>query len=435
TSAINTSFPMQPGDREPIARGKSESLILVQVPKQFSKNHAEFINLLTHVTIDQSYPELHARRYAMTLVNNTDLSSDMSWCLQAMGKRSLPFLLDIYDSPDSTPRLAALRAGAALNDPRAAKALEDIAVNGPENLRTDAIELLSRINGRPTIDRTLRSLLESEEFSIRVEAYEGLVKRAINSRKRQIINQIASSDAYSTPNLSMSQIDVLAKSWLPSDPIRGVSRQMVAKKFFLDIVPYGEPLIYVTQQDVPRIVLFGRNLEIQRPLLASAWSDRLMITADSSTDDVRLYYRNNKTRQTIINQDTPTSLPELVSYFANDHSTNEFKSGLGMSYSQVVGALYELHSDKGIAAGFATEQDRLLADLLNSVRGEEIEIRPETPDGMTTLVPINNPNAPVIDRKDSLRTTRRTLLVPVNPPSDDEEDDEENTNEPVSHAE
>ncbi len=437
TSAINANFPMQPGDREPTARGKSESLILVQVPKRFSNKHSEFINLLSHVTIDQSYPELHARRYAITLVNNADLSSDMSWCLQAMGERALPFLLDTYDHPDAIPRLAGLRAGAGLNDPRAAKALEDIALNGPDNLRTDAIELLSRINGRPTIDRTLRSLLESDMLSIRVEAYEGLVKRAINNRKHQIINQLAGSDDYNSPKLSLSQIEVLAESWLPSDPIRGVSRRMVAEKFFLDIVPYGEPLIYVTQQDIPRIVLFGRDLQIQRPLLASAWSDRLLITADTATDNIRLLYRNTKTRRTIINENTPASLPELVDYFANEPSSNDFKSGLGMSYSQVVGALYELYHDEGIAAGFTTEQDRLLANLMNSARGEEIEIRPETSEGTTTLIPVNDPQSPVIDRKDDLRSTRRTLLVPVNPPDAEEDEDTEGKKveePPVSRA-
>ncbi len=428
TSAINTAFPARSGDRHPTARGKDETLIFVRVPPQYGKRHDEFLNLLSHVTIDQSYPELFARRYAMTLKNDASLSSDMSWCLQALGSRALPFLRDLYDTPDATPRLAALRAGAGLNDPRAAEHLQNIAINGPENLRTDAIALMSRIQGTPRIDRTLQQLLKSDQLAIRVEAYEGLVARAINSRKRQIINHLASqsNDFRKPQNLSMTQVDVLSNTWMPSDPIHGISRQVVAGKFYLDIVPFGEPLIYVTQQDIPRIVLFGKDLEIQRPLLASAWSDRLMLTADSPTDNVRLYFRNEQTKRTIINQATPTAIPELVKYFANEPKSGGFQPGLGMSYSQVVGALYELHKDKGIAATFTTEENRLLADLLITAQGEEIEMRPETPEGATTMIPINNPRASVIDRKDDLRNYRRTLLVPVYSPENDEDEPAEN---------
>lgn len=423
TSAINSAFPMRPGDREPTARGKDESLVLVRVPTKYRDRHNDFINLLSHITIDQSYPEIFARRYAMTLKSDPYLASDMSWCLQALGERSIPFLQDLYETPDAAPRLAALRAGAGLNDPQAADHLQDIALNGPENLRTDAIALMSQINGRPAIDRTLRKLLESDKLSIRIEAYEGLIDRAINARKNQILNHLASSDQRTglAPDLTMSQVDVLANSWVPTDPIRGIGRQAIAGKFFLDTVPFGEPLIYITQQDIPRIVLFGKDMEIKRPLLASAWSDRLMLTADSSTDDVRLYYRDDETRQTFVNNKTPTQIPELVKFLASDPTAIGKGRGLGFSYSQVVGALYELYDDEGIAASFTTEQDRLLAELLVSATGEEVEIRPENPGQTTQLVPVNDPQRPVLDRSDDLRSTRRTLLIPVNPPSAEDE--------------
>ena len=427
TSAINSAFPMRPGDREPTARGKDESLVLVRVPAKFRDRHNDFINLLSHITIDQSYPELFARRYAMTLKSDPYLASDMSWCLQALGERSVPFLQDLYDTPEAAPRLSALRAGAGLDDPQAAEYLQDIAVNGPENLRTDAIALMSQINGRPAIDRTLRKLLESEKLSIRIEAYEGLIDRAINARKRQILNHLAAGDRRpgESPDLTLDQVDVLANTWVPTDPIRGIGRQLVAGKFFLDIVPFGEPLIYITQQDIPRIVLFGKDMEIKRPLLASAWSDRLMLTADSATDDVRLYYRDDATRRTTVNNKTPTAIPELVKFLANEPNAGGRNTGLGFSYSQVVGALYELYDDDGISAYFTTEQDRLLADLLASATGEEIEIRPDNPNGDTQMVPINDPQRPVLDRSDDLRSTRRTLLVPVNPPSDEDDDEAE----------
>jgi hypothetical protein len=146
-----------------------------------------------------------------------------------------------------------------------------------------------------------------------------------------------------------------------------------------------------------------------------------MLTADSPTDDVRLYYRDDETRQTFVNNKTPTEIPELVKFLASDQAAIGKQRGLGFSYSQVVGALYELYDDEGIAASFTTEQDRLLAELLVSATGEEVEIRPENPGQTTQLVPVNDPQRPVLDRSDDLRSTRRTLLIPVNPPTVDDE--------------
>jgi len=218
---------------------------------------------------------------------------------------------------------------------------------------------------------------------------------------------------------SATQIDILSRVWVPMDPLRGVGRTLVEGKFFLDIVPYGEPLIYVTQQKEPRIVLFGENLSLTKPLMASAWSDRLMLVADDVNSPVRMYYRDDTTRTTLTINEMPEQLPELIKLFAHTPTPEDPRPGLGMSYSQVVGALYQIYDDRGVLAAFATEEDRLLADLLASVSSEEITMRPESDNADTVLVPVDDPSAPVVGENEAVRRVRRTLLVPVNPVVDE----------------
>lgn len=416
-SAINSSFPSMVSDRNQTARGHDETVILLHIPRRFQDRRDEFLELISHLTIDQSFPEVYAQRYAAALKSNSYLASDMSWCLEALGERALPQLRPLYDHPEAAPRLAALRAGAGLRDPKCINALSEIAINGPEALRTDAIRLLSRVEQSMVPDKVLRGLLDSDRLNVRIEAYEGLMDRAINARKGQLAQRLGSEGrAWASSGLIDQQLDVFARVQLPPDPVRGVSRQLVAGKFFLDTVPFGKPLIYITQHNEPRIVLFGEDQYIKSPLLASAWSDRLMLASDAPGDPVRLYYRDDAARRTLTHPDIPRDLPSLVKLFATEPTVGSQNRGLGLSYSQVVGAMYEIYTDLGIRAEFTTEEDQLLVDLLASIEPTDIEVRPEGPEDTVMMLPINDPREQVVDRQPGL-TPRRTLLVPVNPPS------------------
>ena len=410
-SAINTAFPMPPGEREPTARGKDESLILVSIPSKYLDKRDHFIDLLSHVTIDQSYPEIYARRYSQNLVSQPYLAGDMSLCLEALGDRALPFISDMYDHPEASPRLAALRAGAAMGDPRVVQHLRDIALDVNSKYRTDAIALMSEIEDSILVDTALRGLLDSPQLTVRVEAYEQLMDRALRTRKQRLAKMLASNSEGLL--VSSSQLEALTRAYVPPDPVRGVSRVLVENSFFLDIIPYGEPLIYITQQNEPRIALFGENLMLNKPLLASAWSDRLMLIAEDYDSPVRLYYRDDQSRTTSTMDDVPTALPELIEMLAHAPTPEDPRPGLGFTYAQVVGVLYQIAQDKGVNAAFTTEQDRLLADLLGAVRSDEVAIRPETEQSDEVLVPVDDPTSPVVGENEAVRRERRTLLVPV----------------------
>jgi hypothetical protein len=337
-SAINANWPHGDG-REKTARGVNEETILIRVPTRFADRAAEFIQILTHLRVDQGFERTWAQRYARTLRNEPYLAEPMSWAMQALGEVALPPLRDLYDFPEPAPRLAALRAGAALGDALVTPHLKEIAEAGDPSLRLQAIELLGGLGPNPRINQALRDLLSDDQADVRIAAYEALAERG--------------------------------------DPL--LRRRYVDDKFVLDVAPSKHPMIYVSQQRQPRIVVFGSNLSVAQPVLASGWDDRLMLAAENPTGPVRLYYRDPSTGEAATIDGLSPDAATLIQTLAHEPTPENPRPGFDLSYSEVVGALHELWSANAFAqADFIAEQDVLAAELIRSLRPLAIEDRPET---------------------------------------------------------
>ncbi len=419
-SAINSAFPRSSGDREPTARGRSEQMVRVKLPYRFEGREYEFVELIRHMTLDQAYPEVYARRYAQTMVNQPEAyATNMSWCLQALGERALPFLRDLYAHEDPLPRLAALRAGAHLGDARTAEHLLDLAQGGPATVRPEATRLLGRVDGGPRIEQQLTELLAEDNLVVRVAAYEALAERAVAAQRRRILAEASRGSPSAQRRLSLAALDSLARLRLPDGTMQFVSRRLVDGKFLLDRAAAGEPLIYVTQQGEPRIVLFGESDAIEGPMLVSAWSDRLLLQRGGTSGPIRVRYHDDRTGRTV-RHDVEPSLARLIEFMSHMPTPEDARPGLGLSYSQVVGALYEIQRQAQVAGAFTTERDRLLAELLQSSEKEEITVRPETPDDEQQLVllegELDDPTARLVQPGETT-PRRRSLLVPLTAPT------------------
>lgn len=409
-SVINSRFPEGPGDREPPAHGRSDGIIDLKIPARYVQNPSEFINLVQALPVTMVSAEERARQYCEALKSEPGLADQLALCLAAIGSRALPFVRDLYDYPEWAPRLAALKAGAMIGDTRAAGPLRDIAEAGPPSQRAWAIRQLGDLDAGPTVDMTLRGLLDERELSVRVAAYESLVKRATRQRLGRLVADEASRAAATGAHRSMSQLEALAAANLPAGMIQGVHRRMIGDKFFLDVVPVGEPLIYITQQGRPRIVLFGEDLKVQRPTVVSAWSGRFMLASESSQDPIRVYYDDGRTGRPV-RLDVPESLPELVEVFARTPTPEDSRPGLDMTYAEIVGVLHELYESRATLSAFATESDKLRAQVLAAASSGERLSRPETPDDKEELIVLDRPG--IVGGERPARSDRPPTIVPV----------------------
>lgn len=334
-AAINERFP-QGSNLYPPARGMNDESIEINITRAWASRSTDFFKIVEHLRVDRAFPEDWARRFSEALKEMPDLADDLKWCLVALGDVSIPFARSLYNYGERVPRLAAIEVGARLGDPLSRPPLEEIILDGPTSIRTDSVRLLASLPTDPRVDAFLLDLLDSSDLDIRIAAYEGL-------------------DARMNPR---------------------IERKIVDGKFRLDIVPSSQPMVYVTLQGLPKIVLFG-DLMVQRPTFVAAWDGRLLVSSQGPTDQVRTFYRDYKTTQTSV-QELDAPVADLIEYFAHNPTPEQPQPGLNFSYSETVGALYEIIEKGGLGQTvFVPETDRLALELLRSEQQGDLIIRPE----------------------------------------------------------
>jgi hypothetical protein len=423
-SAINSRFPEGPGDPGPVARGRSGpdvgstggGTIALRVPVRYRTQAADFLQLVRHLRIDPTGQEQFARRCIENVKAEPYLAESVAWALEAIGQKALPFCRELYEYPELAPRIAALRAGARLDDPQTAPHLRELARTGHGAVRVSAIELLSEVNAGPTVDMALRELLNDSDLVVRIAAYEGLAKRAERTQYARLTQMQQSNRDRGVARLSPTHLEMLAGREFSGNTIQGIERRVVEGKFLLDVVPFGEPLVYVTQQGRPRIVLFGDQVSLARPAVVTTWSDRLMIVTDENDDTVRIYYRDAMGNRPVTTQAKGLEpLDRLIMMMARRPATGDPRPGLGLSYSEVVGAIYAVCQGGGTRAAFTTETDRLKAQLLTAAATLNVPERPETESDRDVIV---LRQADVIEEKTVPRgeEAQRPQLVPIAPP-------------------
>lgn len=343
-SAVNSKFPKR-DNPEYIARGIDEETIEINVPKSYRDRSGEFIQLLRHTRIDQTFPDEWAKRYIDALKETPSLSNELSWCLTALGDVALPFVREMYTYSEIAPRTAALQAGARLGDVLTRPYLEEIAQSGASATRANAVRLLGRLKPDQKVNAFLVRQLDSDDLDVRIAAYEALDERG-------------------DPSIRVSGMD---------------------KKFRLDQVPSSKPMIYVTQSKEPRIVVFGDDQEIQRPVVVSAWENRLLLKAMETSRDVEVLYRDYRSNKLVKGSSRP-DIRSFVSYLAHRPTPEEPAPGLDMTYSEVVGALYHIRAGGGLPGDFVTEDDREALESLRSADASDLAERPElSPEGALDL--------------------------------------------------
>ena len=342
-NTINTLFPREPRQKEETAHGRSAETIDLSVPPSFRKRTGEFAELIRHTPLNVENPEQTAMAIRRSLLANPGAAGAASWRWQALGKRALPMIQDLYEYPEEQPRFAALNAGSKLDDQLAVQPLMDLARKSESlTIRTEAIKLLGRMGTNAEIELGLRELLDDPDVEIRLSAFEALDKR----RDPHIIGM------------------------------------EMGRKFVLNVVPSKYRMIYVSQSGQPRVVVFGEALGVKVPMTLYSWEGRLIIKADEGDRFLEVFYRERPELPATVDRVKP-DMSSLIGYFARRPTPDRPETGLNFSYSETISALHELWRLKYIDCDFRAEQDRILAEVLRDDQREK-DLRPEfRPDGDT----------------------------------------------------
>jgi hypothetical protein len=306
-----------------------------------------------------------------SLLANPGAAGAASWRWQALGKKALPMIEDLYTYPEEQPRLAALDAGAKLNDMLAVPHLLEMANKSKAmTYRVEAIKLLGRMGVNPEIDMGVRELLNDPQQEVRLAAFEALEKRR--------------------------------------DPM--IVAVDLGDQFVVNVVASKYPMVYVTQSGQPRIVIFDNNLEVERPMTVVAWDNRLIMKADQGDEFVQVRYREAQDTRAVLDRVRPRML-EFVSFLGRRPSKENPESGLGFSYSETIAAVHELWRSKYIKADFVAEQDRLLTALTRVDQSDDTA-RPEFAEDITETATMSGVPPTTLSEMSGSRSDLDTISRP-----------------------
>ncbi len=339
--AINRRFPREPGQRNPTAHGSSDALVEITVPGSHREDPEAFMRLLRHTTLRQANAEAVAMSTRRLLLADATLAPSAYWRWCALGNRAIPFVRELYEYPEDIPRLAALRAGARLEDPLVGKPLREMTETGSLAAQLEATALLADLPEDPRNNMALRMHLDAADTELRLRSYESLATKR--------------------------------------DP--SIRRVDIPKKFQLDLVSSNQPTIYVTQSGQPRLAVLGRDLEITSPVTVSVWDNRLIVRDSQKPEKVELYYRPPQ-QPTGRVYEVDRNLGKFLEFLAHRPTPEDPRPGLNFSYAETVGAVHQIWRREFIAADFKVEQDRIMAEIRRAGTIDDYEVRPNFPEEM-----------------------------------------------------
>ena len=313
---INERFPSPPEATQRTAEAQNDLLIRLNVPPRFSRRPETFIDLVRHLYTQRTpnFAANQAEQLVETLKADPDKAKRIALAWQALGKTVIPILRQHYEAPTLPLRLAALEAGARLEDERASRYLRKVADHQDPDIRQRVAEALVHLPRSLEGSRTLKRLLNDSNRSVRIAAYESL--SAIND-----------------PILDRT-------------PVLNESGEV---KYVIDRVPAEKPLVYITPEHTPRIAIFKPDLSFDDVLLGRIWDNHLMVRREPAKEKVKVFYQRPGDPQGETFRLSP-DVARLVYHMGHEPTVDRPGDGLALSYSRVVDAVYQLCKQRSIPA-------------------------------------------------------------------------------------
>lgn len=344
---INERYPAAPDDKRPTAVAQSDSRIRLHIPQRWQNKPGELLRLIEHLYLDRSsgFVPYQARSLANVLRERPEEVERITLAWRSLGPNAVPDLRDLYREENLSLRLAALRAGAFLNDERAGMVLGEMTNHRDPSVRVRVTQALLHLPRSLRVARTLAELLDDEHTDVRLAAYEAMA--AIND---PMIDRVP------------------------------VGNQQL--KFILDRVPSETPLIYVNAERRPRLAVFDPGIVFDQTMLTRLWDNRLMLRVEDPGDPLKVFYQKPGRVEGETYHLRP-DLATLIFFLAHEPTDRLPQPGLGMSYSEVVNIVHELCGRGVIDAPFEAQRNALATRVGQASRDYQAgrpEVTPLDPD-------------------------------------------------------
>jgi len=288
------------------ARAASAGVIELTPPIEYSTDKNRFISIVhaMYLVSNQQLEEERTQLYAERLANSENkYASEVA--LEALGNASLARVHALLNSADQEVRFRAARCILNLGDHSGAAVLRAIALDRSSKYRIEALEALTAGANRMETAGTCRQLLQDEDFSIRLAAYEQLRK-----------------------------LDDVT-----------VSQELIGGRFYLEqIVRSRRQEVYVSRSGLPRIVLFGSPITCRENIFVRSPNGEVTINAPAGQKYVTLI-RKLRNAPDAVKLQSSFVLSDIIRKLCEEPLEKKgvlVRSGLNVSYAQVIAIIKQL---------------------------------------------------------------------------------------------
>ena len=317
-----------------VANAQDEAILYVYVPRMYADHWEHFAGLVRCLYIrggDPTFAALKARQLAQEAVKPKAPLLEISYAWEGLGKPALFAIDPLLTDPRPDVRFAAARAAAFIGDRGAVPVLLDIASSPGNEFRVRAVETLGELPPSPRVDAMCRSLLDSDQATVRIAAYQLLSR-------------------HGDPSIFTRWVKDGDKEIFALDVIRTTGRP-----------GSGPPLVYASDRGVPRVAVFGSETAIDLPMIFSTLEDRLLIASTGDSSQVTVSYRSPY-RRDLLGFTCPPTLPSLIAFLGGDGAGGASATRLHLGYADVVAVLQGLIDGKRVSG--PTADGRLAATFV-----------------------------------------------------------------------
>jgi hypothetical protein len=299
------------------AKAISPNELEFAIPEKYSRQRAKFLMMLKllYLSEDSTLRQKRIDMLVKSLAEDEDkVTSEHS--LEAIGRMAVNTISPLLLSENETVRFHAARCTLAIGDNRSLGVLQDIARDEKSKLRIAAIEAIGLNAKRDIAEPILERMLSDSDFSVKLAAF----------------NQL-------------SRLGGIA-----------ISRTNVGGKFFIDQVSRkGPTIIYVSREEVPRIVVFGGPVSCEKGIYVESADRSIMINAAADGKGLSVM-RKLPNRPRLVGPLTcGFELTDLVRCLCEDPDIKDnplVRTGLGASYMDVLPVLSKMCEIGAIRAEF-----------------------------------------------------------------------------------
>jgi flagellar basal body P-ring protein FlgI len=280
-AVVNQRFPQTEGvDQKGSATAKTDQFIVLKVPHVYHQNQDRFFRVvkLLHVVDSPSLREQRVATWGKQLLDPT-AAGVAALRLEGLGVTAAEPLKAGLASPNSQVRFLAAEALAYLNDPSGAEVLAESAASNPQ-FRLFALAALAAMD-QPVSHMKLRKLMDEPDVEVRYGAFNSLRTMSpddpflgqVRVLKDPVVEEDTSAEG--AADSMAAAITAARRAPRPEDP------------FFLYLVDCeGPPLIHVARTRRCEIVVFGRGIKLQPPIVLGTGS--ILLNASEHDDGLQI---------------------------------------------------------------------------------------------------------------------------------------------------